>query len=406
MYKKGIINLKYKNANDILPAELLEDIQQYIQGEYIYIPIKDKSKKRPPTEYEMERKKRDEHIYTRSLEGVSNKKLSNMYHLSESSIRRIIINQRKRYKKMEKRIKDISAQWNMQGEKVKQIYDTAWQVGEDYILKVYDDLTSLERNVKVVTILDHMGIPVGKTVPTVDHSSFAKDGEKYYILSKKLQGNNIVSMKGKPHLAIEMGKIIANLHLAFKECETQDEFWNNSLLEEMKGWIGNSFMESGWKLISEEKFNEIVSRLEAVYDKLPIQLIHRDIHFGNFLFDEGNFIGYIDFDLSQRNIRIFDLCYFMLGLLSEEKKLDVTNKEWFEILKNVFSGYQMKLDLKKEEVEVVPSVMKSIELLFVAWFLGQNDIKCAENTMKIYQFVDDNEDEIIKSVFEVWNVNE
>ena len=34
---------------------------------------------------------------------------------------------------------------------------------------------------------------------------------------------------------------------------------------------------------------------------LPVQLIHRDVHFGNFLFDEGKFSGYIDFDLSQRN---------------------------------------------------------------------------------------------------------
>lgn len=32
-------------------------------------------------------------------------------------------------------------------------------------------------------------------------------------------------------------------------------------------------------------------------------------------FQEGKFSKYMDFDLSQRNIRIFDLCYFMLGLL-------------------------------------------------------------------------------------------
>ena len=46
--------------------------------------------------------------------------------------------------------------------------------------------------------------------------------------------------------------------------------------------------------------------------------------------------------------------------------------------------------------------MKSIELLFVAWFSGENDVKCAENTMKIYQFVDDNEDKIMKSLYDVW----
>ena len=55
-------DLKYKNANNILPAELIETIQQYVQGEYIYIPIKDKIEKQSPTEYELELQKRDEHL--------------------------------------------------------------------------------------------------------------------------------------------------------------------------------------------------------------------------------------------------------------------------------------------------------------------------------------------------------
>ena len=34
--------MKYRNANSILPKELLERLQEYVQGEYIYVPIKDK----------------------------------------------------------------------------------------------------------------------------------------------------------------------------------------------------------------------------------------------------------------------------------------------------------------------------------------------------------------------------
>lgn len=32
--------MKYINANMILPEKLIEEIQKYIQGKYIYIPIK------------------------------------------------------------------------------------------------------------------------------------------------------------------------------------------------------------------------------------------------------------------------------------------------------------------------------------------------------------------------------
>ena len=131
---------------------------------------------------------------------------------------------------------------------------------------------------------------------------------------------------------------------------------------------------------------------------MPVQLIHRDVHFGNFLFDNGNFSGYIDFDLSQKNIRIFDICYFVLGLLSEEEKVDITQEKWFEILKDVFRGYNEVNKLSLQEIKAVPYVMKSIELLFAAWFLNQNDKKCSENAVAILNFIDDNMERIMDAL--------
>lgn len=387
--------MKYKNANNILPAELIESIQKYIQGEYIYIPIKEKQKPSIPSEYSLELQKRNAHIYTGSLQGISNKKLSEQYHLSESSIRRILIHQRKRYETMKNRIQHILKNWNITNSVFTQIYDTAWQIGNEYILKVYENLNLLERNIKIITILDNMEIPTGKIILSKKASSYVRDDKYYYILLKKMQGSNIVSLKNNFGLAVEIGEILARLHIAFKECETQDEFWNNSLLNEMNGWIRNFFQNTGWKYIEEKTFDKTVLNLKNLYDKLPVQLIHRDVHFGNFLFDHGRFSGYIDFDLSQRNIRIFDLCYFCMGLLSEEECMGITEEEWFELLRNVFAGYQRKLVLSLEEIKAVPYVMQSIELLFAAWFFEQKDLKCAENAMKLYRFAECNEQKIV-----------
>ena len=153
--------MNYKNANHILPDRLVQEIQQYVQGEYIYIPIKDKVINTAPTEYEQELLKRNEHIYTKSLEGISNSNLADRYHLSTSSIRRIIIEQRKCYKAMNNRIKQIINVWNIEGEKLKQIYDSAWQVGEDFVLKKYKDVNMLQRNIKMLTILEDMGLRRG-----------------------------------------------------------------------------------------------------------------------------------------------------------------------------------------------------------------------------------------------------
>ena len=390
--------MQYKNASTVLPQELIEVIQEYVQGEYLYIPIKNRLQVAEPTEYVVELQKRDAHIYNQYLEGVTNKKLASMYHLSESSIRRIIINQRKRYETMRDKVNKIVEHWDISSKKITQIYDSAWQIGEEYILKVYDNADMLERNVKVITILDDMQIPVGSIVCTREKEGFAQDEQYYYVLTKRLQGSNIVSMRNYRDIARKMGQIIADLHIAFQICEQQEAFEENSLLVEMKGWVRSSLADSGWKYIAADTYDATVTQLEKQYASLPVQLIHRDVHFGNFLFREGKFSGYIDFDLSQRNIRIFDLCYFMLGLLSEKDKLDIDTEAWYDVLKNVFLGYEQKIKLSEEEKAAVPYVMESIELLFVAWFSTQEDSKCAESAMAIYEFVEKNTQKILNMI--------
>lgn len=44
------------------------------------------------------------------------------------------------------------------------------------------------------------------------------------------------------------------------------------------------------------------------------------------------FSGYIDFDLSQRNIRIFDIAYFLLGLLSDKEYNTLSEDSWLIIV--------------------------------------------------------------------------
>ncbi len=386
--------MKYKNAVKILPLEMIEQLQEYVQGEYIYIPIKDREVHTNITEYALEIQKRDEHIYTNHLLGIGNIELAEKYALSESSIRRIIIKERKRFEKMKENILEILKEWNIENAEIKQIYDSAWQVGEKYVLKVYDNPDNLERNIRLISILSGLGIPVGKLINTCQEKSYAKDSTNYYILTQRLKGNSIVSGNQLEKLSSPMGRSIAELHKAFLVCEKQEDFRENSLLQEMKGWIRDTLEADGWIQVPKSIFEDTLKNLEAVYDTLPVQLIHRDVHFGNFLFEGERLSGYIDFDLSQRNIRIFDLCYFMLGLLCEEEALTVTEDKWFQVLRNVFRGYTEINPLQPQEIQVVPYVMKSIEILFAAWFLGQKDMKCCEDAANIFKFVDDNSERI------------
>lgn len=89
--------MKYEKAQNILPDNIIEIIQNYMDGGYIYIPRKDENKKSwgENTETKKYLKERDKVIFNRYSLGVPVKVLSQEYFLTESSIRRIIRKQKK-----------------------------------------------------------------------------------------------------------------------------------------------------------------------------------------------------------------------------------------------------------------------------------------------------------------------
>ena len=390
--------MKYKNANDVLPTELVKELQKYIQGEFLYIPIKEKKKHRAVTEYKIELEKRNNRLYKMHLEGVKNEQLAKNFSLSQSSVRRVIVEQRRRFESMHENIKTLLHCWGLQSQSVKQIYGTVWQIGEDYVLKIYSESDSLKRNIMINNHLESMGIPVGKVLSTLDGQQYVEDDNQYFFVSSKLLGSNIVNLKFPTKKALTMGEIIAKLHLAFNSLENKVQLWDNSFLVEMNGWVKESFEKSGWQNISRDEYEQVVEKLEKHYNKLPVGLIHRDVHFGNFLFNDGEFSGYIDFDLSQKNIRIFDLCYFVLSVLSEKEKFQIENEKWFDFVKNIFSAYNKILPLTLEEKESAVYVMECIELLFLAFFDGEEDSALAKSTYDVFKFINSNERRITKVI--------
>lgn len=54
---------------------------------------------------------------------------------------------------------------------------------------------------------------------------------------------------------------------------------------------------------------------------------------------------YIYIPIKDKVMDTFDLCYFMLGWLSKEEVLDISEKQWFDILANFFAGYEQENEL-------------------------------------------------------------
>lgn len=83
--------MKYKNAYDILPDELLREVQKYISGEALYIP-KEKERRKWGESSGAKNffSQRNEEIRNKFFQKVSIEKLAEEYCLSTETIRKIV----------------------------------------------------------------------------------------------------------------------------------------------------------------------------------------------------------------------------------------------------------------------------------------------------------------------------
>lgn len=84
--------MSYKNAAEVLPEKLLFEIQQYAEGEVLYIPKKSPKRIKWGEKSGTRKRlaKRDCEICKDRIMGVSVSDLANKYYLSEKSIQRIL----------------------------------------------------------------------------------------------------------------------------------------------------------------------------------------------------------------------------------------------------------------------------------------------------------------------------
>lgn len=84
--------MRYINAEDLLPDELVRELQRYIQGGYLYVPTDKALRKRwgEASGYRQELQRRNRRITQAYRSGVPVEHLAEEYGLSVSAIRKIL----------------------------------------------------------------------------------------------------------------------------------------------------------------------------------------------------------------------------------------------------------------------------------------------------------------------------
>jgi Ser/Thr protein kinase RdoA (MazF antagonist) len=238
-------------------------------------------------------------------------------------------------------------------------------VGEEFVLKYTANLGKLKKHIEVSKALHSIGLLSAVPVPTTDGAEFIPDCEVYFYLTRRLPGDQMVAHRFADGDGRFVGEIIGQLHLALAKIE--DCVSEANLLATVRDWalpkakaalnLTNAFCE------------EYLDAFTALYPKLPRQIIHRDPNPGNIICADDQW-GFIDFELAERNVRIYDPCYAATAVLSET--FGQNNDRWLEIYRGIIRGYDSVAHLTDEECMTIPYVILANQFVCVAWFAEQD----------------------------------
>ena len=259
------------------------------------------------------------------------------------------------------------------------VSDSAMYVGDDLMLKAYRDVQAARLAIAMAELLHQKKMPAAVAIPL-------QDGEKLLPLQDGLWMTLCRRIPGKPMSSRELichpqqgeriGAAIAALHKAAEALDTTLYADDEPYADQLLGWA----LPRAQEALPDAFPQDYAARVEALRT-LPTALVHRDPNPSN-LIDAGEAVGFIDFDLSRRCVRIFDPCYAMTAVLSEVFEQDGLpwQENWPAFCRSVLAGYGSVSPLSEAEKAAVPTMILGNELLCLAAFIGSSKYRSIYET--------------------------
>lgn len=210
-------------------------------------------------------------------------------------------------------IKDVLKNWGLENEKLADVVyaengrvsESACYVGDNYVVKFSSNLGSAEKQISLSQAMESVGLLTATPIKTTDGKYVVTSGELYFYVTKRLGGEQLKAstmyLEDYVPKAHFIGEIIGQLSIALTKVDVVTN--QADIFKSAKEWAIPALVDE-MKLTKEfiERYEKV---LGAIYESLPQQIIHRDLNPGNIILSDNNW-GILDFDLSERNIRIFD----------------------------------------------------------------------------------------------------
>lgn len=284
-----------------------------------------------------------------------------------------------------KKASEIVKHWGLEKELVSDIFyegngercENAFFIGDDFVLKFTSDFDEMQNHISLAKSLENVGLLTAVPVKTNSGEEYVVDSGIYFYLTRRIKGKAVTAQSfytdatatNAESKARFIGEILGQLSISLKDVQMHAKEIN--LSKDISEWIlpkGKELFPE-YALFLQKKLTKLKQLCDSGDDELPRQIIHRDPNPSNILMTDKQW-GILDFDLAERNIRIYDPCYAATAILSESFEADNDQKlqKWCQIYKNILYGYDSIAKLTKTEWKAAPYVVLANQLVCTIWF--------------------------------------
>ena len=288
-------------------------------------------------------------------------------------------------------INEIIRNWNIRGIntffEIKENIFKIFAINNQYILKIKpNEKKYFYENFPFLN--EKSNFHVENPILTIYGKNYYEDNSKIYLLFNFIEGNHLNEHYSDDYIkqAELLGEAIASFHLITKEINSNKTSKMN-MIEDILNYVYNKILEDSSKLdfdfISKVVVEDFRQNFVPIYKDLPKQIIHRDIHPQNILFNDGKLTGIIDLDLLTYGIRIFDPCYCSTSILCEAINDSKRLSKWLKIFHQIIFSYNNVNELNEKEKKNIIYVLFSIQLIFIVFYYDNiEEVKINENILK------------------------
>lgn len=261
-----------------------------------------------------------------------------------------------------------------------------------YILKRKKNKEIILLEYEMLNHLKTKDIPTSAPLKNINGMLWLEVDDKLYAVYPFIEGESLLYDYNKNNIEIiyKYGRNLGRLHIGLEDFTPSNQICHMDILKELFDWAIPT-IEKNIDIDMLDKFKATIDIIKNdmvfTVNSLAKQPIHRDPHPQNMIFENGEWRGYIDFDLCRMGHKVFDLSYILTGLLIRDFEIKSTRDKWLNLIHPIISGYEETNSLSKEEKDSMWYIFLSIQLICIAYFFDINDINLAYKNLDSFYWI-------------------